>query len=230
MNTKQLLEQILQSGNDFLKAGNKQDANTASGSAGLGDLLSGNSGSLLAGSVLGLLLGSKKGRKMGGKLLKYGSLAALGTMAYQAYSRSKVGDSVESAADGNDLGSQAFSGEVNGSDEQRSMSVLKAMIAAAKADGHIDDNERALIEQGAAGLTNDIETQQWLRAELSKPVDAVEVAQSAASPSNAAEMYLASVLVIDDQNAMERAYLDQLASALNIDGVLKADLEAQVRS
>jgi uncharacterized membrane protein YebE (DUF533 family) len=38
-----------------------------------------------AGSVLGLLLGSKRGRSMGGSALNYGSIAALGVVAFKAY-------------------------------------------------------------------------------------------------------------------------------------------------
>ena len=37
------------------------------------------------GGALGLLLGSKRGRSFGGKAFKYGSMAALGVVAYRAY-------------------------------------------------------------------------------------------------------------------------------------------------
>src|SRR5690606_13783964 len=51
----------------------------------LAELLSGAGGGALAGSALALLLGSKKARKVGGEALTYGSLAALGMLAYKAY-------------------------------------------------------------------------------------------------------------------------------------------------
>lgn len=229
MDTRQLLEQILRSGNDFLAGSGKQNAGGNTAGGGLGDMLSGGSGGLLAGSVLGLLLGTKKGRKMGAKLLKYGSLAALGTVAYQAYSRSKSGGTLMPGSVDSVAQPQAVSQVAGVSDEQRSLSVLKAMIGAAKADGHIDDRERSLIVQGMGELTQDGQTRQWVEAELTKPVNAADVALASSSPENAAEMFLVSVLVIDDENALEKIYLDELARELNIDAALRADLEAQVR-
>jgi uncharacterized membrane protein YebE (DUF533 family) len=43
----------------------------------------------------------------------------------------------------------------------------------------------------------------------------------------AAEVYLASLLVVDETTTMERAYLDELARRLQLDPGLKADLEAR---
>ena len=67
----------------------------------------------------------------------------------------------------------------------------------------------------------------WVEAELRSPVDAVAVAAGATTPELAAEVYLASVLVVDETSAKERAYLDALASALRLDAGLKAQLEAR---
>ena len=56
-----------------------------------------------------------------------------------------------------------------------------------------------------------------------------EVARAASTPEMAAEMYLASVLLVDEEHFMERAYLDELARQLKLDPTLKGELEAQVR-
>jgi hypothetical protein len=45
----------------------------------------------------------------------------------------------------------------------------------------------------------------------------------------AAEMYLASVMLVDDQQDAERAYLDELASALQLDPTLQLHLEQQAK-
>jgi len=42
-------------------------------------------------------------------------------------------------------------------------------------------------------------------------------------------MYIASVMLVDQEHFMERAYLDELARQLKLDPGLKAELEAQVR-
>ena len=47
------------------------------------------------------------------------------------------------------------------------------------------------------------------------------------TPELAAEMYLASLLVIDDTSFMERAYLDEFARQLKLPTALKAELEKQ---
>jgi len=53
------------------------------------------------------------------------------------------------------------------------------------------------------------------------------VAATAAGPEMAAEIYLASVMVVDDTTTMERAYLDELARQLKLEPGLKAELEAR---
>ncbi|WP_312147558.1 DUF533 domain-containing protein, partial [Stutzerimonas kunmingensis] len=79
------------------------------------------------------------------------------------------------------------------------------------------------------GKLADADLQHWLEAELNKPLDPADVASAASTPEMAAEMYLASVLMVDEEHFMERAYLDELARCLQLDPQLKAELESQVR-
>lgn len=232
MNTRGLLDQLLKSGQDMLqnKSGGqrKQEDKGALGGllggSGLGSLLGGAGGGALAAGAMGLLLGNKKARKFGGKALTYGGLAALGVIAYKAY--------------GNWQAQQANApkGEPQTIDrlpaaqvEQHSQAILKALVAAAKADGHVDERERTLIEGEFTKLDNDRELQGWLHAELNKPLDPADVARAASTPEMAAEMYIASVMLVDEENFMEKAYLDELARQLKLEPGLKAELEKQVR-
>lgn len=174
-----------------------------------------------AGGALGLLLGRNKTTR---KLATYGGLAAIGVMAYKAYGdyqRQQSGQQVEPRTVDRLPPPQA---------EQHSEAILKAIVAAAKADGHIDARERELIEGEFARAGTDDELQQWLHAELEKPLDPAEVAQAASTPEIASEMYLASLMMADEQNFMERAYLDELARKLDLDDTLKRRLESQLRS
>ncbi|MNM11592.1 Inner membrane protein YebE [compost metagenome] len=222
MNTRGLLDQLLKSGQQMLE---KQGGATKPGSAsgGLGGLLSGAGGGLLGGGALGLLLGSKKARKYGGKALTYGGLAALGVLAYKAYGNWQANQRVAAAEP------QTIDRLPPAQAEQHSQAVLRALVAAAKSDGHIDERERALIEGEFTRLDSDRELQHWLHAELNKPLDPAEVARAAQTPEMAAEMYLASVMMVDQENFMERAYLDELARQLRLDPGLRQELEAQVR-
>ncbi|MFK2912221.1 tellurite resistance TerB family protein [Pseudomonas sp. 3HC3] len=222
MNTRGLLDQLLKSGQQLLE---KQGGASKSGSAsgGLGGLLSGAGGGLLGGGALGLLLGSKKARKYGGKALTYGGLAALGVLAYKAYGNWQANQRVAAAEP------QTIDRLPPAQAEQHSQAVLRALVAAAKSDGHIDERERALIEGEFTRLDSDRELQHWLHAELNKPLDPAEVARAAQTPEMAAEMYLASVMMVDEENFMERAYLDELARQLQLDPGLRQELESQVR-
>jgi uncharacterized membrane protein YebE (DUF533 family) len=236
MNTRGLLDQLLRSGQDLLqnKAGGTQNKPAAaglggllggaSGSGGLGSLLSGAGGGALAAGAMGLLLGNKKVRKVGGKVAIYGGLAALGVLAYKAYGNynAQKGTAPQSEPQTLDRLPPAQA-------EQHSQAILKALVAAAKADGHIDDRERQLIEGEFTKLDNDQELQHWLHAELNKPLDPTDVARAAGTPEMAAEMYIASVMLVDEENFMEKAYLDELAKQLKLEPGLKVELEKQVR-
>lgn len=182
----------------------------------------------LVGGALGLLLGNRKARKMGGKVAVYGGLAALGVMAYKAYGEyQKQKDGSTSTVGAMPATPPAALPPPDV--ESHSQAILKALIAAAKADGHVDDRERELIEGEFRRIDADPQTQQWLHAELQKPLDPAEIARAATTPALASEMYLASLLAADEQNFMERAYLDELARQLKIDDALKAKLEQQLR-
>jgi uncharacterized membrane protein YebE (DUF533 family) len=250
MNTTDLLEQLLRG---QASAGQQSNAPTGGGLGGLGGLLGGllggGSGAASAGGsagglgglggLLGGLLGGGAGGGggLGGALgggtqsrsgggTNYAALASLGMMAYQAYQawqRSQASTAPQQIPQTANL--------LAGPDvEEHSHAVLRALIAAAKADGRIDESEKHLISTEIGKHTDDPQLQQWLDAEVAKPLDANEVAQSAnGDPAIAAEMYLSSVLLVDDQQDAERSYLDELAAALGIDPDLQVHLEQQAK-
>ena len=221
MNTRGLLDQLLKSGQELLQ--NKAGAKPSSGAGGLGGMLSGAGGGALAASAFGLLLGNKKARNVGGKVLTYGGLAALGVLAYKAYGNWQAKQPVAAGAE-----PQTIDRVPEAQVETHSQAILVALVAAAKADGHVDDRERELIEGEFTRLNPDREFQQWLHAELGRPLDPAQVARAASTPEIASEMYLASLMMVDEQQFMERAYLDELARQLGLAPDLKAELDAQV--
>ncbi|UVM29570.1 tellurite resistance TerB family protein [Pseudomonas sp. B21-021] len=238
MNTSDLLEQLLRG---QASAGQQGGASAGGGAGGLGGLLGGllgggSGGGSPAGGLGGLggLLGGLLGgggalgggtqRRSGGT--NYAALASLGMMAFQAYQawqRSQASAAPQQTPQTADLlsGPQV---------EEHSHAVLRALIAAAKADGRIDESEKHLISSEIGKHTNDPNLQQWLDDEVAKPLDPTEVAQAAQNdPAMAAEMYLASVMLVDDQQDAERNYLDELAAALQIDPELQVHLEQQAK-
>ena len=213
MSIQNVLEQLLRSG--------QQQYRKASES---GDLAKYGTGAAVGGA-LGLLLGSRRGRSLGGKALKLGSIAAIGALAWKVYQDHQAAQARPAPA-----GVPGFEALPAPQLELHSQAMLKAMIAAAKADGHMDERERGLVEAELSRLDADPATRRWVEDELRRPVDPAEVARVSAGPEMAAEIYLASVLVVDETTTMERAYLDELARQLKLESGLKADLEARARA
>ena len=228
MNAQRVLDQIMKAAASGGAAGGGSDIDRmlqglSSQLGGAGKPAAGGQGgidlkSLLGGGVLGLLIGSKRGRKMGGKALKYGALAGVGVLAWKAWQNHT----------GNSQGATDRVEQLSGpARERRSLELLQAMILAARADGHIDAEERALLSQQIDALGADQELHQWVERQLDQPLDAQALARQADSSQAAREIYLASVAIVDEQNAMERAWLDQLAEALGFAPELAGELERQ---
>jgi len=212
MNLQGLLEGLLKSATETTKSKDIRWGQVGAGAA--------------AGGALGLLLGQKRGRSMGGKALKYGSVAALGYAAYKIYQQHQASQNPAVAAAPPAAQPLLAAPQL----ELNSQAMLKAMIAAAKADGHVDERERGLIEAELQRQEADPQQRAWLEQELRRPLDPIEVAQAASTPELAAQMYLASLLVADETSFMERAYLDELARQLRLPEALKRDLEAQAQA
>ena len=222
MSAQGLLDQLLRTAQSTLS-----ETGITQQTPGGGQGLSGLGKGALAGGALALLLGNKKVRKMGGKLVGYGGAAALGALAFKAY-----GDwqrSQQAAAAGAAPTPRTLDRVPPAEAEQHSRAVLKALVAGAKADGHVDARERELIEEELSRLDEaDPSLRQWLGIELEKPLDPADVAAAADSPEVAAEMYLATLVAVDEQSWMEKAYVDELARRLGLDPALRARLDAQV--
>jgi uncharacterized membrane protein YebE (DUF533 family) len=184
-----------------------------------------------AGSLLTVLLGTRGGRRLGGKVLKLGSVAALGMLAWKAYgdwqARQQALPQTAPPADAPAHAAPGYTALPAPQAEQHGRALLKAMIAAAKSDGHLDDRERELVEAELRRLDAPPELRSWVETELRGSAEPAAVAAAASGPEMAAEIYLASLLVVDETTTLERAYLDALAKELRLADGLKAELEAR---
>lgn len=250
MNASKILQQLMQPAGGSQKGGSGGGVDVKGILSGLSKQLGGGSSgqsgsstggfdvkSLLGGGAMGMLVGSKRGRSMGGKALKYGAIAGVGMLAWKAWQNSQEAknsgaqssNGQASAAQGDHKEGErvdVLSGEYQ---ERRSLELLQAMIMAARADGHIDEQEQASITEQIDALGADQEMHNWVEQQLKAPLDAQSLAREADSPQAAREMYLISVAVTDDQNPMERAWLDRLASALNLPKEMTTELERQAK-
>lgn len=216
MNFGNLINQVLKGAQSYNQSRKPQ---TSSSTGGLGDIINALGGSTAAVSLLSMLLKRRKG--VGG-LGKTGSLAALGAVAYYAYQQWQKSQSNTDPK--GVLDAEAFAH--NGQDaEQVGNLILRTMIAAAAADGEIDEQERQAIIKEAG---DDNEAAQWLAQQTQNPVSPENIAREVGSNTAlAAEVYLAARLICGELNRKEIVFLAQLAQALKLDPQLVAQLDKQ---
>ena len=220
-------------------AGIDKAVNTAQNSNVPGGLL----GGVAAGGLTALVLSNKKARKMGTTALKYGGMAAIGGMAYKAWSDHKANQAAPQSSPANAPPSQpraleAPSGSIfdlaaaqqNQAGDDMRLVLIRAMISAAKADGHIDATEQARIEKQISDQGIGSEEQQFLVEQLNAPSDPIAIARLSEGDEQAAEIYLVSLLALDLDTPEERRYLDRLGDALLLPEDLKQHLEQQAQA
>lgn len=230
MNTKDLLDSLLNSAQDMAQQGRAQ-VEQKMGLPEHGEQrdaqLSGiGKGALVAGAAA-LLLGTRSGRKLTGTAVKLGGIAALGGLAYKGYQNWQQNNAAHVDNQVDTKNYQPIESLPEEQADQRSKVILSAVIAASKADGHIDDAEQARIESYIDKFAQSEELTRFVHAELAKPLDPAEIAMACDTPELANEVYLASMLVIDQSNFMEKTYLNELARQLALDPELVASLQQQ---
>ena len=175
-----------------------------------------------AGLAAGMLLSGGGLGKLAGNAVKIGAVAAVGGLAYNAwqnYQRNQQGA-------GTMPGEDAFIPAASDSHGQEELgkSLVRAMIAAAKADGRIDADEKEAIFGKLETMNLSAEEKAWVFDELSTPLDINAVVARADTPEHATEIYAASLVAITADTASERAYLDALASKLKLAPALVAEI------
>lgn len=194
----------------------------------------------LAGGLASSMLTSKSGRKLGKNALKLGGVAAVGALAYTAYQRYSTTQGDSSAMPSDDSVTaitpapqgSAFMPEGNNqaANEALGLTLVRAMIAVARADGRLDAQESQAIFQKIETLGLHSESQALLVQEMGHPVDVDAIVNSVGSPEIAAEIYVASLLGVEVDNAAEKAYLAMLAARLRLPPDLVTELERQVEA
>jgi uncharacterized membrane protein YebE (DUF533 family) len=114
-------------------------------------------------------------------------------------------------------------------EDREALLMLRAMIAAAKADGMVDSDERARIadQLDAAGLSP--AGRDAVLAEFSRDATPQALAREAADPMLAAQLYAAAVAGTATTEGAERAWLDAFARALKLDRAATEAIERRLR-
>lgn len=193
--------------------------------------------------LAGLML--TKGRKSGlaGNLAKLGGLAVIGGLAYKAYqsqakttqaqSRSSMPEALPASSPAPEAQPDAAAFELPETSrfhpvsqtEDDALLFLRTMVAAAAADGRIDETERARIIKGLAEAGIDPQASRWLEDEMASPADVEEIAAGVNDLEKAAQVYAAARIAIDPDTMQEREFLNQLALALDLDPAMRRQID-----
>lgn len=114
-------------------------------------------------------------------------------------------------------------------EDRESVLMLRAMIAAAKADGLVDAEERGRIagqlEEAGLGAA----ARAAVLAEFERGATAAALAREAADPMLAAQVYAAAVAGAGSIEGAERGWLDDFAKALRLDRAATEAIERRIR-
>lgn len=188
-----------------------------------------------AGAILGglgaLVLGSRTGRSIAVNAAKLGALALIGGLAYRAYQNYSQGRTPVS--DPNFVPDQAPAGsgfEPEATTNEQATLYVRAMIAAAAADGRIDAVEQQRIIGSLSGSGLGQAAEEFLANELNQPADARTLAAAVDGPAEAVKVYTAARMAIDPDTHGEARFLSELAERLGIDMNLKAHIDTTAQS
>lgn len=187
----------------------------------------------LAGGALANVLSGKKARKVAGSALQLGGLALVGGLAYKAWQNYQQGSggTAGTGAATPPAGS-AFLPAGSDTAGARALSLLlaRAMIAAAKADGQIDTQETQAILNQINNLDMPAEDRAFLFEEYGRPLDVQSLTAAVDSQEHAAEVYAASLLMVDPPSPPEQIYLDTLSHELGLEAGLVGEIHAAVQA
>ena len=188
-------------------------------------------------AIAGVLLGTKTGRQVAGNALALGGLAAIAGLGYQAYKNYRDGNQPQPAPQSTPQAEpqflppptdSGFSTSPAVASNDFTLSLVRAMIAAARADGHIDDTERQRILGKVQEAGVGAEAEAFFQRELANPVDLDAIVASAKTEEQRVQVYTASRLAIEPDSRAERGYLDLLAGRLGLADALVDHIEATV--
>jgi len=199
--------------------GQKGASATSSAEQGLSKLLV--PGAL--GGLAGLLVASKSSRKL---LTKYGTSALLvgGGAVAGSVLWNKYKDKVRTAHQG-----EAQFGKTSSPLDIRTERLILALVFAAKSDGHIDDKERAAIEQQLREAGVEEQGRELVAQAIDQPLDPQRLARDIKNEEEALEVYFLSCAAIDIDHFMERSYLTALGDALKIPVDVREGIEADLK-
>ncbi len=187
------------------------------------------------GGLGALILGTQTGRSLATGAAKLGALALIGGLAYQAYRNYSEGrsplDGGQTTAGLLEQPAPTGSGfEPEALTNETAVLCLRAMVAAAAADGRIDPAEQQKILGGLENAGLDQSAEAFLRQEIERPATAEQLAAEVTSQQQAVQVLTAARLTVDLDSAGEHQFLTELADRLGLESDLTAHIDATARA
>ena len=181
----------------------------------------------LAGALGTLVVGTGSGRTIATHAAKLGGLVLIGGLAYKAYQNYQAGQAASVSANPSPAPAPSGTGfEAQAQTNEAATLYIRAMIAAASADGVVDEAELARITSGFQNAGHSAEAAAFIRQELAKPATVQELAAACTSPEIAMQCYTAARVAIEPHSTGEQQFLAQLAAALSMDAALVQHVDA----
>jgi uncharacterized membrane protein YebE (DUF533 family) len=183
-----------------------------------------------AGGLGALVLGTRTGRALAGQAIKLGGLALIGGLAYKALQNYQAGRPLISGPSQIAPAPSGSGFEPNAVSHDAATAYVRAMIAAAAADGRIDADEQRRIFGGLKQAGLDAQAEEFLANELNNPASPAELAALISTEQEAVQLYTAARVAIEDEAEEEHQFLVELAGALGIDEQLAQHIDATARA
>ncbi len=187
------------------------------------------------GGLGALILGTGAGRSLAASAARLGGLALIGGLAYKAYRNYQQGQPMPTGAGSRQQPQQLLAApdgsgfEAGAASDDQATLYIRAMIAAAAADGRIDASEQKKILGGLDQAGLDGAARQFLARELQSPATVDDLAEGVGSQEQAVQLYTAARIAIDVDTDDEHEFLSALAERLGIDKALAAHIDSAAR-
>lgn len=224
------LQQILTPGARNPSAG-AGAANNGHGS----DLLSSIMGASSLGGLAGALFGGKRsnginggaGNSAGaggglGSIIKGALLAGGGAMLWNKYK-----DRIRENVSGDPAARRRVAAD--SVPEERAERMIRALVYATKADGHVDEDEKDAIAAEVSKLGLGETANQVVQSAMNEPIDPEKLARGVVDEEEALQIFTVSCAAVNIDSFMERNYLTALAQALHIPDDVRDDMLTKFR-
>jgi tellurite resistance protein len=113
------------------------------------------------------------------------------------------------------------------SSKELAVRLIQIMVAAAHADGTMDQGEERIVLDKMRGADLSQEEKMFLLEELHRPQSIEALTAGISDPSVIKTMYMLAVAVVEIDTEAERSWLDQLARRLGLSRDMQAFIEEQ---